>query len=261
MQVEIRELTETKAALVVSDANHAFVNALRRTLIADVPKLAIEDVVIYDNTSALFDEIISHRLGLLPIPTDLQLMQARETCTGCGGEGCPTCTVIFTLSKEGPGMVYSSDLQPADRKFAVKDERVPIVKLGENQRVMLEAHATLGTAARHAKWTPVHGAGYKEYPVVKIKGDTSETIDGRICPTDAITEEDGHITLVDAEKCTLCMNCVQVAGDAVEISSEPRKFIFRYETDGSITAKEALQHAIKTLIKRVKNVEEVATAK
>lgn len=158
-------------------------------------------------------------------------------------------------------MVYSSDLQPADRKFAVKDERVPIVKLGENQRVMLEAHAILATGTRHAKWSPVHGAGYKEYPIVKIKGDTSETVEGRICPTDAITEKDGHITLVDVEKCTLCMNCVNVAGDAVEISSEPRRFIFRFETDGSVTAKEALQHAIQTLMSRVKAVDEIAVAK
>src|SRR5207247_1655611 len=88
-----------KAAERVAEA--AKENALRRVLVADVPKMAIEDVEFhlgpiraedgkeYESVSPLFDEMIAHRLGLIPIPTDLGLYNRREGCPNCHGEGCP----------------------------------------------------------------------------------------------------------------------------------------------------------------------------
>lgn len=48
-------------------------NALRRILLAEVPTMAIETVYIYENTSIIQDEILSHRLGLIPIKADPRL--------------------------------------------------------------------------------------------------------------------------------------------------------------------------------------------
>jgi len=48
-------------------------NALRRILLAEVPTIAIETVYIYENTSIIQDEILSHRLGLIPIHADPRL--------------------------------------------------------------------------------------------------------------------------------------------------------------------------------------------
>src|SRR6056297_2478160 len=111
MKIQVDELESKKAVLTLQDVPVHIVNTLRRIMLAEVPKLAIDDVVIYDNTSALFDEIISHRLGLIPLPTDLDLLDYRDECS-CKGKGCPSCTVRYTLSKEGSGVVYSGDLQP-----------------------------------------------------------------------------------------------------------------------------------------------------
>jgi len=111
MKVKVIELKENKGILQIEDTHLYFVNALRRVMVSELPKLAIEHVIIYDNTSPLFDEIISHRLGSLPLPTDLSILAFRDECK-CKGKGCPTCTIRYTLSKEGAGMVYSGDLQP-----------------------------------------------------------------------------------------------------------------------------------------------------
>ena len=100
MKINILELKPKKAVIKIEDIEPYLINSLRRILIAELPKLAIENVVIYDNTSALFDEIIAHRLGLIPIPTDLNLLTFRDDCV-CKGKGCPSCTVRYTLSKEG----------------------------------------------------------------------------------------------------------------------------------------------------------------
>ena len=40
---------------------------MRRLLISDVPSMAIEKVYMYNNTSIIQDEVLSHRLGLIPL--------------------------------------------------------------------------------------------------------------------------------------------------------------------------------------------------
>ena len=167
MKVEIRELKPTKAVLKFTDTEPYFINSLRRIMISELPKLAISDVIIYDNTSPLFDEIISHRLGLIPIPTDLKLVNFKDECT-CKGAGCPNCTVRYTLSKEGGGMVYSGDLQPEEKSFAIKEDKIPIVELAEDQRIILEVEAVLGRGRDHAKWQSVQAPGYIMIPQIEI---------------------------------------------------------------------------------------------
>ncbi|MDD5778623.1 MAG: DNA-directed RNA polymerase subunit D, partial [Candidatus Thermoplasmatota archaeon] len=80
MKLTVLEETDTFIKVLIEKSSPDFVNAIRRTLLLDVPKLAIENVTIYDNTSALFDEIVAHRLGLLPLPTDLETLVFRQDC-------------------------------------------------------------------------------------------------------------------------------------------------------------------------------------
>ena len=117
MEIEFASLDDSLARFTLSGASTAFANAFRRAMIGEVPTLAIEDVRIYDNTSALFDEMLAHRVGLIPLKTDLSSYSTQENCS-CGGAGCPGCTSTYTLSVEGPRTVMSSDLIPQDPKAA-----------------------------------------------------------------------------------------------------------------------------------------------
>ncbi len=261
MKLQVRTLTDTEASLVIEGANHALLNAIRRALLADVPKMAIEDVTIYDNTSALFDEIVSHRLGLVPIPTDLAAFAPRAQCT-CDGEGCANCTILYTLSKEGPTMVTSGDLTPADPRFRVKEDGIPIVKLLEGQRIMLEAAAVMNTGTTHAKYAPAHAVAYREFPHAEVRDSPPIPANvmadlQRAAPPGAVSFEGGRMSVLDVEKAFTFLRSAKKSWgiDAIRVWSDKERFIFSFETDGAITPKDALQRAIAILMEKLKIVE------
>jgi len=257
MKITFLELEDNYAKVLFEDTTPYFVNAIRRTLISDVPKLAIENVTIYDNTSALFDEIIAHRLGMIPLPTHLDLLVFREECS-CNGKGCPNCTVHYTLSKEGSCTVYSGDLRPEDAMWAVKDKNIPIVKLLKDQRLILEAEAQLGTGKQHAKWQAVCGIGYKYYPVIEIDSKKCNLCNEcvEICPRKVLEIKKKKLDVKNVEECILCKSCEEVCKrDAIKVKGDENRIIMQYETDGSLSAKEVLVEALKILHKKYDELE------
>ena len=71
MKIEVLEKDETNLRVIVRDADVPLMNALRRIVLAEVPSMAIDEVVMIENSSILQDEMIAHRLGLVPLKTDL----------------------------------------------------------------------------------------------------------------------------------------------------------------------------------------------
>jgi DNA-directed RNA polymerase subunit D len=254
MEIEFSSLDDTLARFTLAGASPAFANAFRRAMIGKVPTLAIEDVRIYDNTSAFFDEMLAHRLGLIPIKTDLSTYSTQENCT-CGGAGCPGCTVTFTLSVEGPKTVLSSDLIPQDPKATPVYDNIPIVKLAKGQKLVVEARAVLNTGREHAKWQPTLVCGYKNYPVVTI----SETCDAcgncvDECPREVLAAKGKKVEIAEGKlpDCSMCKLCERAClasgiGDepAITITAEPDRYIFVVESDGSLPVKEIMDRALQ----------------
>jgi DNA-directed RNA polymerase subunit D len=251
MKIEIRELTDRECKLVVDGVHPYFVNALRRTLTAEVPKLAIDKVTFYDNTSALFDEILSHRIGLLPIPTDPSTLNMKGQVDA---EGRPSLLVRFTLTKEGPCTVYSGDLEPEDKRYAIVDPKVPLVELLADQRLILEAEAILGDGTQHAKWQACQAAGYKYYPTAtvdnrKIKPEQAKLAAER-SPAGILGVEGGKLVILKPEEVNRADEAEKICGDGFQIHYDDRKFVFRFETDGSLKAEDALMKALDILKER-----------
>jgi len=254
MEIEFSSLDDTLARFTLAGASPAFANAFRRAMIGEVPTLAIEDVRIYDNTSAFFDEMLAHRLGLIPIKTDLSTYSTQENCT-CGGAGCPGCTVTFTLSVEGPKTVLSSDLIPQDPNATPVYDNIPIVKLTKGQKLVVEARAVLNTGREHAKWQPTLVCGYKNYPVVSI----SETCDAcgncvDECPREVLATKGKKVEIAEGKlpDCSMCRLCERAClasgiGDepAITISAESDRYIFVVESDGSLPVKEIMDRALQ----------------
>jgi len=243
MQVEFARIDNDSARFVLSGATPAFANALRRAMIGEVPTLAIEDLRIYDNSSVLFDEILAHRLGLIPIRTDLTRFVKQDKCS-CEGAGCPLCSVTFTLSVEGPRIVYSGDLISDDPDTRPVHDDIPIVKLFEGQKVVLEARAVLNSGTEHAKWQATTACGYKTYPIITIAENCDACgmcIDE--CPRGVLELKGRRAQVVDGklEECSLCKLCEKAClttgigqEPAISIGSDTSRFIFVVESDGSL---------------------------
>jgi len=272
MKIDIKEMTQTKAEFVISDTNPAFANALRRTIVADVPKMAIDNVefhlgpimdekgVAFESVSPLFDEIVAHRLSLIPVPTDLDAFNFRAKCEACKGEGCPSCTVMYSLNKKGPCTVYSGDLEPiGDAKLRIKDDLIPIVKLADDQALLIYATAELGTGKNHAKWQAAIGAGYRYFAKIEIEHGKCDLGGScvKVCPKGVLSKEERKIVAKHPEKCNTCNACVEICdAGVIKVTPDPTKILFRFETDGSLQAKEVLVRGLKMLEERFEALRE-----
>jgi DNA-directed RNA polymerase subunit D len=270
MKVDVLKLDDRYAELTLEDVDPNFANALRRTLVADVPKMAIEDVEFHlgpirgeegeesESVTPLFDEIIAHRLGLIPIPTDLELFTFRDQCKDCASEGCPNCTIMYSLNKKGPCTVYSGDLEPVgDSSLKVVDEKIPIVKLGGGQAMLVYATAILGTGKDHAKWQVAQGVGYKYFPVIEVDGGKCDFCGmcAEVCPRDVLSVKKKKVEVKSPLDCNFCMTCVEECPKkCISVEGDPTKIHFHFETDGSMKAADALGFALDSLAEKFESL-------
>ena len=142
-----------RVSFLLKNTNAAFVNSLRRTIIGVVPTMAIEEIEFRKNNGVLYDEIVAHRLGLVPMKTDLKSYNLPAKCK-CEGKGCARCTLKMILKAKGPGTVYASDIKSKDPKVKPVYPKTPIAKLLKGQEMELEATAILGEGRDHVKFSP-----------------------------------------------------------------------------------------------------------
>jgi DNA-directed RNA polymerase subunit D len=264
MQIEIVEMEDTRAKFILKNSSPAMANALRRTMLQDIPKMAIDKVDFhlgpimqddkeYESVTSLFDEIIAHRLGLVPVPTTDQFTFQKD-CS-CGGVGCPGCSIMYSLNKVGPGTVLSGDLLPlGDSTLKVKDEFIPIVELTDSQAVLIYATAVMGTAKQHVKWQAAFGVGYSYMPAIEIdaaKAADSDVRDYAVKSYPGLFKvEDGKLVVDDIYRASRYGKAIQqdsVLQDVVSIDWDDSNFIFKFETDGSLTAQQVLDKAVEIL--------------
>uniref|UniRef100_A0A8C5URB7 DNA-directed RNA polymerases I and III subunit RPAC1 n=1 Tax=Microcebus murinus TaxID=30608 RepID=A0A8C5URB7_MICMU len=77
-RVDVVHMDENSLEFDMVGIDAAIANAFRRILLAEVPTMAVEKVFVYNNTSIVQDEILAHRLGLIPIHADPRLFEYRN---------------------------------------------------------------------------------------------------------------------------------------------------------------------------------------
>lgn len=189
-------------SLVGIDASVA--NAFRRIMISEIPTLAIEDVWVNNNTSVIQDEVLCHRLGLVPFKgSKTGIHEWMKWYKKPGADQDPFSnsmdynTVKLELDVEctrnpdaAPGEtdprklylngnVYASDLKfvpvgqqeeyfAGDLTVAPVHPDILLAKLRPGQAISLMAHMHKGIGADHAKFSPVATASYRLMPLINI---------------------------------------------------------------------------------------------
>ncbi len=241
MEVQILNNKDNKLTFAINGINPVMANTLRRLIMTEVPVLAIDEVEFQKNTSALYDEILAHRLGLIPLKTDLKSYNLKEECK-CKGKGCALCELKLMLKANEDGIVYSSELKSTDPEAIPVYPDMPIVELIKKQKLELEATAILGKGKTHMKFSPAL-AYYRGYPEFIVKDNAN---------LKRIQEELNNIIIVKGNKIEIKdlnewndrhEEILEI--NNVQVKNSEEKFIFNIESWGQLTCKEILLKALE----------------
>ncbi|XP_047327758.1 DNA-directed RNA polymerases I and III subunit rpac1 [Impatiens glandulifera] len=209
-KIEVIRLDESDMEFDMIGVDASLANAFRRILIAEIPTMAIEKVFMANNTSLVQDEVLAHRLCLVPLNADPRLFEYKSE----NDESSEKNTIVFTLhascTKGGSRISVKTDeliwlpngsefelptekstsdstvkpktytsftcsqdsiLEFANNPIAPTNSNIVLAKLGPGQEIELEAHAVKGVGKTHAKWSPVATAWYRMLPEVVFLKD------------------------------------------------------------------------------------------
>jgi len=287
---KIRVISNTESEIVfdVVGVDAAIANALRRILLAEIPTMAIEKVYIEDNTSIIQDEVLSHRLGLIPIAVDPRSFAFRAQDSN---NFTDKDTIVFELDvqcthnpsapadaqpadKYINSAVYSRDLkwkpegnqaeEFRDKPIKPVHDDILIAKLRPNQHIKVTLHAMKGIGKDHAKWSPVATAFYRLLPEIlitePIKGQEAQDL-VKLCPMKVFDIEDfgkeKRAKVARPRQCTMCRECIRETPwkDRIKLQRVKNHFIFSVESTGILPAATLVSEAFKILLEKISSIQ------
>jgi DNA-directed RNA polymerase subunit D len=263
MSLEILERTKHNLTFVVENISIEMANAIRRIIISEIPVMAVDEVIILKNDSPLYDEIIAHRLAMIPLTTDLETYKLPRECS-CGGYGCPLCQVSLTCevtnTTNSPMEIYSRDLNSNDPKIVPVEPNIALVKIDKNDKVIIEAYAVLGIAKEHVKWQAVSNIFYRYYPQINFDDSKcakcpDKCIVSRMCPEGLYDFSNKKIPTLSKDywkTCTLCNSCQNnCPEEAIKVSWKENSYIFSIESDGVLAFDVILKKTFEIFLEKI----------
>jgi DNA-directed RNA polymerase subunit D len=218
-------------------------------MIGEIPILTISSVDFTTNDSVLYNEVIAHRMGMIPLVFNPKDFEFKE------GESSSSNEVVFAINKKAPGMVYSKDMKSSNPEVKPLYDNIPIVELFGDQKLKLEAFATLGLGINHARYQAAN-TFYRYFASVKVDGkivNIDEVI--RSCPKGAIDFKDNKMII--KTDCDICKECLKIAKPkgALDIVGDDTKFIFTVESISGLKPEQITLMSVDILKKKVRDFE------
>ena len=145
MSLEITNENDEKVSVKIKGVPLQYANALRRICLNGVPIYAVESIDVLENSSVLADEGVAHRVGLIPLKTDLSASK----------DGNENDKIMLTLDSgvsDETRTILSGELKSQDDSVVPTSNDIPIVTLAPGQSIKFEAYARLGKGTEHARW-------------------------------------------------------------------------------------------------------------
>jgi len=161
--------------------------------------------------------------------------------------------IFLAVCIVGTSMVYAKDMKSSNPEVKPIFDDTPIVELFDDQKLKLEAVASLGVGKDHAKYQAAI-ASYRYFPTVKLNGKFKNPDDCvKICPKHALKIDSTKASVT--MDCDLCKECVKKADPKgfLEIQGDPTKFIFNIESISGLNAEDIIYQAVDILKKKVKD--------
>ncbi len=234
-----------KMSFEISKTTESFVNTIRRMIVEEVPTLAVEDVTVRQNNSALFDEMLALRIGLTPIKTDLSsysLPSGPEDIE----ERNAKCTLEIDLKVNKKGTVYAEAAKSKDPKCTFVHPKMPLVKLHAKQKVDLSMLAVVGQGKDHIKWSPGH-VWFRNKASLTIKQDAKllEKFKSKYPPQ--IFDKSGKISAKQIEEQNLFDAVDRVCEGLIKVNYSDDTFIMDVESWGQLSINEMLKTSAEML--------------
>jgi DNA-directed RNA polymerase subunit D len=263
MELVLREWNREQIELILDGAPLPLLNAIRRYSLAKVPIYAIDEVMIIVNTSAMFDEILAHRLGMVPLISEESLDRLMsidpDICAKCSEstekpstEICEKCYVHMILEAEADNSevtVYSGNIKSEDPYIKPAYDNIPIVILAPGQRI--------GRGLEHAKWSPSNVAIVRHIPNISIDKSLcnlcGKCID--VCPKKVLSMDNKEIVVNNIYECTICRQCVYSCPlKAINILIDENRNILRVESSGSLKPETIVRISAEILLNELNTI-------
>ena len=221
----------------IAEINTSLANAIRR-FVGEIPVIAVDEVEISKNDSALYDETLAHRIGLVPLKMDNSITEKKIP------------TLKLNVKKEG--LVYSEELKG---NIKIPYGKIPLTLLKKGQEIELLATVKFGKGNEHAKFSPGL-MFYREIAEIKIEKDCpKEVVD--VCPKKILEIENGKVVAKDNYKCDFCEACVEVCKknkkDSIKLKPT-KEMMIMLESFGQLSVEQIFKKAISVLKKDLEKV-------
>ena len=285
--IEIKSKTDEELVFDIKGVDPTIVNTLRRIMIAEVPTMAIETVIINQNTSIIPDEVLAHRLGLIPILADANDFIEKKPEEDFNEQNSMKFTLNVKCFTDNNGKIINNNIFSKDLIFVPQGQQeqkfynnknkkysiglvhddILINKLTPGMELDLECYCVKGIGRVHAKWSPVCTAYYRLINKInileEINGDDAEELK-QLCPKGVfVINKKGNAEVGNVRDCTSCRECIRQEKfkNLIELGKVADHYEFHIESVGMYKPESIFFRAIDVLKEKIKTWHELLKEK
>lgn len=283
LQIVIVRNEENELEFDMIGVSPAIANAFRRLMLSEVPSMAIEKVHIYNNTSIIQDEVLAHRLGLIPLKADPRLFEYKvnendpsnaldtlefELKVKCTRRNKESTEITNNDNMFKNHSIYSGQIKwvPIGNQASIYKESdvgpinddILISKMRPGHEFDIKLFGVKGIGKDHAKFSPVATASYRLLPEIRL----NRPVVGRDamllqkCFSPGVIEidksEQAYVKDARYDSCSRNVFRYPQIADAVTMSRVRNHFIFTVESLGALKPDVIFVEAAKVLKKKCK---------